>query len=410
MKKDVDKLLSRTIVTYLTLLFAVFILKLFGLNYFGLDTENVVMNKINNFISYWRLENVWYAITLYLNAFIIMSITANDNTKKMKIYVLLCMPIFVIFQKLKYVFNLSTICVIIDLLYLFILAICYILIVNKEKVHKYNIGNYWLFMISSTIFQIISLATRDTSIAIHDNFIINTIISLDYLIICLFVYKLYFIKGGNSLCQMVHSYSSVLLISLKQLPKKLQTSYQDAKPKTQEENLANKIYLVLFWLYNIFTVVFILFVATLNDTFIECIFILSSFWINKGAFGKAFHLKKASTCFVVSTLSYYALNRITWKIGLSFLIPIILGIALSYITSKIMDKYSVTRLYRGMPEEDFYNLITRVTDDNKHIEICKRFYIDGHSDVKIGIDFNYSTINIKKIKGNINKKIKELQK
>ena len=338
-----------------------------------------------------------------------MSLTANDNSKKMKMYVLCCMPIFVICQNLKYIMNLSTICVLADLLYLFILSLCYIKFVNKDKIHKYNVGNYWLFMLSSTVLQAISLITRNTYVGITDNFIINIIISLDYLVICLFVYKLYFIKGGNSLCQMVHSYSLDLLTSLKSLPTRLQKSYQISKPKTREENLANKIYITLFWLYNIFTVVFILFIATLNNTFIECIFILSSFWINKGAFGRAFHLKKASTCFIVSTLSYYVLNRVTWKIGLSFLIPTVLGITLSYITSKIMDRTINTKLYRGIPEDDFYEVINKVTDNKEHIAICKRFYVDKETDVKIGIEFNYSTINIKKIKGKINKKIKELQ-
>jgi hypothetical protein len=208
---------------------------------------------------------------------------------------------------------------------------------------------------------------------------------------------------------MVHSSFSDLLTSLKSLPVKLRQSYQDAKPKTHEDALADKIYLFLFWLYNFFTVAVVLFIATLNDTFIECIFILTSFWMNKGAFGKAFHLKKASTCFVVSTLSYYVLNRLTWDIGLSFLIPLSLGITLSYVTSLFMTKYEVTHLYQGMPEEDFYMLISKVTDNKEHIEICKKFYVNKYSNVKLSYEFNYSVPNIKKIKQKINMKIKELQ-
>ena len=151
-----------------------------------------------------------------------------------------------------------------------------------------------------------------------------------------------------------------------------------------------------------------LLIALLNDTFIECIFILSSFWINKGIFGKAFHLDKASTCFIVSSLSYYILNRLTWKIGISFLVPVILGITLSYITSKFMARKENLYLYRGIPLEDFNNLISKVTSNKEHIEICKRFYVDKESNVKIAMSFNYSEINIKKIKEKINRKIKEL--
>lgn len=149
-------------------------------------------------------------------------------------------------------------------------------------------------------------------------------------------------------------------------------------------------------------------IATLNETFIECIFILSSFWINKGVFGKAFHLKKASTCFIVSSLSYYILNRLTWNIGITFLIPIILGISLSYITSKFMARKECMYLYRGINENDFYNLINKVTSNKEHIEICKMYYVDKESNVKVAMKFNYSEINIKKIKQKINNKIKEL--
>ena len=120
-------------------------------------------------------------------------------------------------------------------------------------------------------------------------------------------------------------------------------------------------------------------------------------------------MKKASTCFMVSPLSYYILNRLTWKINISFLIPTILGLALSYITSKLMERQENTYLYRGIPEDKFYELIRRVTDNEEYIEICKMYYVDKETNLKIGMKFHYSEINIKKIKKKINDKIKELQ-
>ena len=410
MKEDMDKILSRTLFTYFMVLLAIFILKLFGLNYFGLDTDNKIIVQINNFISYWRLENVWYAITLYINTYVILAITCNDNSNKIKIFTLATMPLDIGIQYAKRysAFKHSPIFVVSDLLYLFILSICYIKFVKKEKIHKYNIGNYWLFMISCTIFQIISIITRNMKMELTNNFVVSTIISLDYILLTIMVYKLYFIKGGISLWKMVHGYFSDLLISLKTLPTRFQTSYQRSRPKETDDELANKIYLILFWLYNFFTVAVVLFIATLNDTFIECIFILSSFWINKGVFGKPFHLKKASTCFIVSSLSYYILNRLTFKVGISFLVPVALGIALSYITSMFMARKENLCLYRGMPEDKFYSLITRVTSNEEHIAMCKMYYIDKETNVKIGMKFNYSEINIKKIKKKINDDIKEL--
>ena len=409
MKKDLNKLLSRTIFTYFTILFIIFILKMFGLNYFQIDTSNKIINSINNFILKWNLENVWYAITLYINTLVVFSITTNDNSKKIKIFTLITMPVNILIQIIKTKYNIPFMFVLTDLLYLFILSICYIKLVKREKIKKCNVRNYWLFMILSFIFQFISVLTRNVKITNQNNFIIYSILDIDYIVLNIFVYKLYFLKGGKDLWVEVHGYCSDLLISLKKLPTKLQQSYQLAKPTNREEKLANNIYIILFWLYNIFSVFVILFIGTLNDTFIECIFILSSFWINKGVFGKPFHLKKASTCFIVSSLSYYTLNRLTWKIGISFLIPTILGISLSYITSKIMARQENIYLYRGMPENKFYDLIKKVTNNEEHIEICKMYYVDKESNLKIAMKFNYSEINIKKIKSKINDKIKELQ-
>ena len=412
--RDIGKVLSRTLFTYATILFVVFVLKLFGMEYFGLDVNNKVINKINDFILYWRLENIWYAITLYINGFVIMSITCNDNSKLMKKFVLFCMPLFIIFQYLKMTYNNVSIFITLDLLYLFILSLCYIKFIKKEKICKCNVRNYWFFMFINFIYQFISLITRSITIQSQslqvDNFIVNIIINFDYLVLTIMTYKLYFIKGGKDLWVMVHSYFSDLLISLKELPEKFLTSYQESKPKKKEDELTYKIYLMFFWLYNFFTVAVVLFIATLNDTFIECIFILSSFWINKGVFGKPFHLKKASTCFVVSSLSYYVLNRLTWKVGVSFLIPIALGIALSYITSLLMARQENLYLHKGMSLDSFYNLITKVTNNEEHIEICKMYYVDKQTNLKIALQFNYSEVNIKKIKEKINKKIKELYK
>lgn len=408
MKKDIDKVPSRTLFTYFTILFVIFILKMFGLNYFELDMNNKIVNGINSFITHWRLENLWYAVTLYINTLVVLAIMCNDNSKRMYLFTFITMPFSIIVRVLKSYFNGNIIFIFVDLLYLFILGLCYIKFIKREKIYKQNITNYWLFMLLCTIFQAISIITRNTTNDDMGIFLISIIISFDYLILLIMSYKLYFIKGGKSLCGMVHGYFSDLLISLKKLPRKLQTSYQESKPKKTDDELAYKIYLVLFWLYNFFTVVVVLFIATLNDTFIECIFILSSFWINKGVFGKPFHLKKASTCFIVSSLSYYVLNRLTWRIGISFLIPTILGITLSYITSKFMARQENLYLYKGMPEDKFYELIRKVTSNEEHIEICKRYYVDKHSNLKIALHFNYSEINIKKIKEKINKKIKEL--
>ena len=411
MKDDLDKILSRTLFTYFSILFVIFALKLFGVDYFGLNTNNKIINDINTFIKYWKLEQIWFSFTLFINTYIILAITCNDNSKKMIKFTLLTMPLNIGIRFLKNIFNLPFMFVFTDLLYLFILSLCYVKFIKREKISKDNIVNYFVFTIITIIFQFISLITRDIQIEKQDNVLVKSLImNIDYFALLITSYKLYFMKGGTNLWIGVLGSFSDLLISLRELPEKLQKRYQTSKPKAKVDELTNKIYLAFFWLYNFFTVATVLFIATLNETFVECIFILSSFWINKGVFGKPFHLKKASSCFIVSSLSYYILNRLTWNVGISFLIPITLGIALSYITSKFMARKENIYLYRGMPLEDFYKLIIKVTNNKEHIDICKMYYVDKESNVKIAIKYNYSEINIKKIKEKINKKIKELNK
>lgn len=412
-KKDLDIVLYRTLLTYGIILISTFILKLFGFNYFNLDMNNKVVLMINNFVSTYHLEYIWYAVTLYINAYCITSITTNIDDDKMKKDILFMLPLFLFMQYLKNTINMPCLFVIIDFVYLFILSMLYIKY-RGNKIDRNNIINFILFSIMTIIFQYISLVTRNILVqnqdAFDNDFIINIIINIDYFALMLMTRKLYFIKGGKSLWDLVHSSFSDLLTSLKSLPTKWQESYRKAKPKitNKETKLEYRIYIILFWLYNLFTLLVILFIATLNHTFIECIFIVTSFWINKAVFGKAFHLKKASVCFVVSSVSYYALNRLTWDIGISFIVPISLGIALSYITSKLMFMQERKQLYRGMELDEFYNTITKVTSNHEHIEICKMFYVDKQPDVKIAFKYNYSVSNIKKIKQKINKQIREL--
>lgn len=412
-KKDLDIVLYRTLLTYGIILISTFILKLFGFDYFNLDMNNEVVLMINNFVSTYHLEYIWYAVTLYINAFCIISITTNIDDDKMKKDILFMLPLFLFMQYLKNTINMPWLFVIIDFVYLFILSILYIKY-RGNKIDRNNIINFILFSIMTIIFQYISLVTRNIPVQNQDtfdnDFIINIIINIDYFALMLMTRKLYFIKGGKSLWDLVHSSFSDLLTSLKSLPTKWQESYRKAKPKitNKETKLEYRIYIILFWLYNLFTLLVILFIATLNHTFIECIFIVTSFWINKAVFGKAFHLKKASVCFVVSSVSYYALNRLTWDIGVSFIVPISLGITLSYITSKLMFIQERKQLYRGMELDEFYNTITKVTSNHEHIEICKMFYVDKQPDVKIAFRYNYSVSNIKKIKQKINKQIREL--
>ena len=114
MKKDLDKLFSKSIQTYYFLLLIIVIIKLLGGNYFEIVYTNKTINMINNFITKWRLENVWYAITLYINVYITTAITCNDNSTKLKKFSILTTVFALFLQILKANINLPVLFVIID--------------------------------------------------------------------------------------------------------------------------------------------------------------------------------------------------------------------------------------------------------------------------------------------------------
>lgn len=408
MKKDVDKLLSQTLSTYYFLLVIVFIMKLLGSKYFELALDNYAVNMICDFITKFRLENVWYYITLLLYGFIIFSVTTNDNSKRLKIYTLCCSVIFITLQIIKTLVNAPTLFVVIDLVYLFLLSWFYTCVIKHDKLHKNNIQNYIIVVLLTNVFQIISIVTRNVEITNTNNFIVYFILNIDCIIMYIILYKWYFMKGGNSIWVEVVSSGSQKLISLKTSLRKLLNNYQKIKNNTKEEKLTYAIYLPLYLLWNLFTMLVICLIAMLNDMFIEAIFITVAFWINKRVFGKAFHFKSVFTCFLVSTLIYYCLTRVTFQVGISFIIPIFLGVLLSYVTAHLVKKH--TKLYKGMSEEELRDVITQVTDDELVIKICKEFYCDRYSDVKIANINHYSVPSIRLKRQMVNKKLKDLNK
>lgn len=407
MKKDVDKLLSQTLSTYYFLLVIVFIIKLLGSKYFELALDDYAVNMICDFITKFRLENVWYCLTLYINTYIMISITCNDNSKNMKKFNIFVLIVALVLQFLKQTYNIPILFVIIDFIYLLLFSIIH-LILNKKRIERNHIVNFMILTVLINVFQLISIFTRNVNITNANNFIVYFILNVDFIIMICILYKWYFMKGGKSLWVEVVSSGSQKLISLKTSLRKLLNNYQKIKNSSKQEKITYAIYYPLYLLWNLFTMLVICLIAMLNDMFIEAIFITVAFWINKRVFGKAFHFKSVFTCFLVSTLIYYCLTRVTFQVGISFIIPIFLGVLLSYVTAHLVKKH--TKLYKGMSEEELRDVITQVTDDELVIKICKEFYCDRYSDVKIANINHYSVPSIRLKRQMVNKKLKDLNK
>lgn len=409
MFKDYNKYLTTSLKVYLFVLIVILILKLVGLNYFGIDSSNQIFTAISNFTVKYHLTDLWYTFTMWLYGYFILSITCNSNSKKMKIYTLLCLPIIMLINYFETKFSIMIINCVVDFVYLFIFAFIFNLKYKNVKT-KQLIKNYIKIICLNLLFQIISVVTRIGYFEKNNyNFVINFILDFDYILLFIVYHKLYF-KGGVNLCLVMEATSSLLKkINLKTLLKKLQKNLHSFKQKSKVEKITLILYIIFSLIWNTLSLLIILIVAQLNHTFIECIFILTSFWLSKRTFGKAFHLPSMAQCFIVSNLTYYALNRITTPLGISIFVPILLGVGLSYVTSKLVKK-TYKPLYKGMPKELFKETILKVTDkDSTKYQICYDSYILRESDISLSFKYNYSIAGIRKIKDRINAKIKELK-
>lgn len=403
MFKDYDKYLSTSIKVYFFVLVIIFILKIVGFNYFGIDINNPTLLKMSDFLSNNHFGDIYYFATLYIEFYLYLCMACNKP--KLYKYALLGTILNFVFQII--VPNLKGFEFLYNVLCIFIM-IFLPMIVNK----KFQIKRQIIFIILLFVYELISLFVRNVGVANnYNNFLVDVILNLDQLLLLIITYNLIFMKGGINLCGEILEvgFYSLKKLNLKTLLKKLQENYHNFKKQNKETKLTIIIYLLLSLIWNILSILVVLLVAKLNQTLIECIFILTSFWLSKTSFGKPFHLSSMLHCFIVSNVSYYVLNRITTPLGISILIPIMLGVGLSYVTSKFVKK-TYKSLYKGMPKELFEETILKVVDKNSDkYKICYDFYILKKSDLSLSFEYNYSVAGIRKIKDRINQKIKGLK-
>lgn len=404
MFKDYDKYISASLKIYTFLLVIIFILKIVGLDYFGLDVNNQFLINISNYCIKFKIDYIYSYINCFITVYIMASLSLKENSKKLKKFILITMPITIIVKYLASNPN-NFIYVILQILYLYIMLIIYNRKVNLKSFKRYIITNV-LFL----ILQLISTVCRNQSFNYSQyNFIVAFLLNFDYLIMVILVHKLYFMRGGK-LCYQVEEVGYYLLkkINLSKLLKRLRKNLHNFKQLDKETKLTYIIYFFLSSIWNILTIIIVLLVARLNDTFIECLFILTSFWLSKRVFGKPFHLPSMKQCFIVSNLTYYILNRITSPLGISILIPVMLGVGLSYVTSKLVKK-TYKPLYKGMPNDLFETTIIKVTDkDSLEYKICYEYFVKNKSALQVSNKYNYSYDGVKKIFKRINDKIKGL--
>lgn len=400
MFKDYEKYLSTSLKVYIFVLVILFILKLVGLDYFGITTDNNIIKTINNICEHYNLTNIVYFIGLMIYQYLMMSIICVDNSKKLKKFTIITIPFTAILHYYKNLHISNPIFYILEFIYLIILCKIYKKDVKIKSIIKVLLIIFVLQAISNVI-------RNNNNIKYVKDFIRNLILNLDYFFMLL-IYQKIALKGGLICQDLVGSYSQ-MKANLKKSLTLLLKNLHNFKYKSKKEKIATIIYFGLSFIWNTLSILLVLLVARLNHTFIECIFILTSFWLSKHTFGKAFHLKSMAQCFIVSNATYYVLNRLTTHLGISILVPIMLGVGLSYVTSKLVKKI-YKPLYRGMPKDIFEETILKVVDkDSDKYKICYDFFIEKKSAISLSMKYNYSEAGIRQITKRVNDKIKELK-
>ena len=177
---------------------------------------------------------------------------------------------------------------------------------------------------------------------------------------------------------------------------KIKASYADFSKQNNGTKVAFILYLIFFVIQEFLTLGLIFYIASINDYIIECIFILTSFLISKQTYG-AFHFKSFILCFFVSNVSFFILSKLTISVNITFVIPILFGITLSYIASLFIKKNDLLP-YRGIPEEDLKKHCEEKELNKVETGVLVDYFANRYSLEKIARKHHYSGRHIQRIK------------
>ena len=407
-------------------------LKLLGLNIFDVDRGNKILLFISKFISKYNLSMTIDFLLLLIQAYIFFRISCQNQNKKIYyISAVLITALTIIFQNLIY-FNFylggSQISLIIYFLFTFVLLIIFAVLIDVKikipiKLTDNSFKNFVLkfssrikrpisILLVLSLYQLIVMFVRDiTYIARYDN-LYSFLLNFDYIILLLVSYYLFLKKETDSNLMSNFDFSTTRFLNekpsvtdIKEMVNVVKEKYLAFKNSTKSEKIIIIVYIFFFILSELFNLAIIVFVAYLNHAIVECFFIVIAFSISRKVFG-ALHLDSAIKCWIVSNVSFFILNKITLNVGVTFVVPILCGISLSYITSKFIKQTSKS-LYRGMPEKDLLKLCKKKKLNKLETDILIDFYCNRYSIVKLTHKYNYSKTMIHEHKQKAIKKIEQ---
>lgn len=137
-----------------------------------------------------------------------------------------------------------------------------------------------------------------------------------------------------------------------------------------EELVVETLYIIFFILYNLFEVYLIYLIGKYSNKLGEILLIVLCFFVNKAIYGKPLHFRDNFKCLGVSLLLFYIASQCAFKLNLSILTNVVIGVLCGGITS-----YIATYLYSENKEMKKRNLVKELVElnlDNDEIQnICK---------------------------------------
>ena len=197
-----EKLLyERALITCVVMLFVCIVLKIFGVEWFNLDTSIPLLNKIDEIVMNNNVLSFIYSYSLlYINGLLVIMCSIGRSIHKTKILYGVFIVVSVIFGDFVYMPVIDT---------LMLLIICMI-----EEPKRSTILNYIGIFVLNILYQSISLYIRDLGFHFSNyGLITSVLLNIDYYIMLVITY-LYFKKGDTNVCSINHHFGSSLRTKL----------------------------------------------------------------------------------------------------------------------------------------------------------------------------------------------------
>lgn len=210
-----NKLYERALITCIIMLFICILFKLFGFNYFNLNTDIPILKEIDNVVmNSTPLSFLYSFILTSISVYVICSIILKDKKPN------IIMMVITVFVSILYTSHLNS-------FYTLLMDTLSILLICFVSDRKLRFNRYIIVIILNVVYQLLSLFIRNVNISVSYHGLVTTVLlNLDYYILLIITYLL--LKGDYIEC-LIKAHSGSSLANL--LWKKRSENYSNKKGK-----------------------------------------------------------------------------------------------------------------------------------------------------------------------------------